>query len=877
MTRDAIFTWVLVVGLAAAACAAEPAEPLSPDEAFRRLPSYTYDQPQRLLRFLEAEIQHAAGDPQRRKALADRLAGVAADPDATLDARRFVCRWLPLVGGEEQVPMLARMLEKEETGEIARQALQAIPGEASARVLRDALGRAKGDRVIGVINALGARRDEQAVRMIADCLASGDAAVAAAAADALGAIGSAEAAEALAAAAKKAKGDLADTLRDARLRAAGRLAEAGDRTAAGAIYGDLFSDALPIRWRIAAMVGMVDGRCPGAAALVERALASGDAVLRASAIQASRRIADPSMTERLVKRLPMLASDDQVLLLEVLADRGDAAARPGVLKMVEAEDEAVRAAAVRALGALGAAEDVPRLLHLAAAGEGAVLGAAREALARLDAKDAEKRLLAAADGGEVPQRLAALRAIADRGTAGASGVLLKAAAEADTPLRVAAMDALAVVGTPADYADLVDLLAKAEDGSVAGAARRAAVAVGKRVGEGMPRVGPVRRALDDAATAGKARLLGLLPALGDVRGLDVLQPYLDADDAAVRDAAVRALVTWSDSAAGNLILKVAKASANRTHRVLAFRGYLRLMKQNPDAAARQRMMTMIRPLATTPDAKKMFLAGLSDVAEPWALAAAESFLDDPSVVAEAQAAVSKIRAGRKPKPRSGRAPVPKADPKRIAARKQELAKKAPKGFHLACYMDCGPETAAGGKGKPSLRVAAGAPYFWGGADRDADVRYGTIVFTGREVVIEAAGLDPQRTYRLGFSWWDYDHDTRAQSVWASPSGGGRAERLLEKTKLPSGAHGEKPAEMTVALPRPLTAAGSLRLLFRNESEPNAVVSEVWLAESDATSDPPSSARSGWPRATRPATRPRWPPGRSRRPRGPPTRRRGRPR
>jgi len=848
MTRPTLLVMTLVMCLAASALAEESADDLTPEEAFRRLPAYTYDQPRRLLRFLEAHIQRATGDPKDRAQVAERLSGVLSNADATLDAKRFVCRWLPLVGGEEQVPVLARMLQEKETTEIARQALRAMPGEASAKVLRDALQRAKGDRVIGLINALGGRRDAQALDAIVEHLVSDNAAVAAAAADALGAIGSAEAAEALAAAAKKAEGHLADVIRDARLRCARHLATAGDREAAGTIYTDLLAGDLPVRWRIAAMVGMVDGRCPGAAAVVDQALESGDARMRASAIQASRRIGDPSMTERLVKRLPRLAPVDQVFLLDALADRGDAAARPGVMKMVEAADEIVRAAAVRALGRLGTAEDVPRLLTLAAEGKGEVKDAAQAALARLDTEGVDKRVLSAAAQEDGPRRIAAIRALADRQTAGAGDVLLTAAAKADTAVRVVALETLAEVGSPADYGRLVDLLAKVEDGRVASAAERAAVAVGKRVGEGKPRLAPVRRAMDGASPAGKARLLGLLPALGDVRGLDVLEPYLDADDAALRDAAVRALVQWPDSTAGNLVLEVARESDNRTHRVLAFRGYLRMMKQNPDAAARHRMMTLIRPLATTADAKKMFLAGLADMAEPWALAVAESFLDDPDVKAEAQAAVKSLRKVQQPKRQSRPAAVPKADPKRIAARKQELAKKAPKGFHLACYMDCGPQVSAAGDGKPRLRLLAGKAHVWGGSDRAAEVWFGTVAFDGREVVFEATGLDPERTYRLGFSWWDYDHDTRAQSVWASPGGGGPGVRVLEKTKLPSGARGQKPAVVTVPLPRDLMAAESVRLLFRNEATPNAVVSEVWLLESDGASEPPKATVTPQPQA-----------------------------
>jgi len=204
------------------------------------------------------------------------------------------------------------------------------------------------------------------------------------------------------------------------------------------------------------------------------------------------------------------------------------------------------------------------------------------------------------------------------------------------------------------------------------------------------------------------------------------------------------------------------------------------------------------------------------------------------VKAEAQAAVETIRRGGKKQPAPRKATVPPADPKRLAARRKQLAESAPYGSELVGYLDCGPQTSTGGQGQPALRVAAGAAFVWGGADRTADVRYGTIAFDNREVVVEATNLDPKRSYRLGFSWWDYDHNTRAQSVWAAPQRGKAPPvRLLPTTKLPSGKSGEKPAEKTIPLPRDLTKAGGVRVVFRNEAEPNVVVSEVWLLAGDA--------------------------------------------
>ena len=132
----------------------------------------------------------------------------------------------------------------------------------------------------------------------------------------------------------------------------------------------------------------------------------------------------------------------------------------------------------------------------------------------------------------------------------------------------------------------------------------------------------------------------------------------------------------------------------------------------------------------------------------------------------------------------------------------------------------------------------GAPYAWTGGSATADqLRFVTIFFSGQQIVFEARGLSPRRTYQLGFSWWDYDHNSRAQSVWVSTERRSRFKQLLARTKLPSGGS-QPPQEKTLPLPREATVRGTSRVSFRNEGRPNCVFSELWLWESDEESEPP---------------------------------------
>ena len=187
------------------------------------------------------------------------------------------------------------------------------------------------------------------------------------------------------------------------------------------------------------------------------------------------------------------------------------------------------------------------------------------------------------------------------------------------------------------------------------------------------------------------------------------------------------------------------------------------------------------------------------------------------------------------------------DKARSEAFKKDVAKRAPKGYRLASYLDCGPDVEDGTKGSPVLRVLGGQVHLWPGAENEG--RFGTVAYGQQEIAFEATGLAPKRTYQFGFTWWDYDHDTRVESVWMATAKGERETKVLGPTPLPSHVKGELPAEKTVAVPRELSATGAVRIAFHSESPPNAVVCEVWLWESEAESEVPAATTA---RAEKPA-------------------------
>jgi hypothetical protein len=426
-----------------------------------------------------------------------------------------------------------------------------------------------------------------------------------------------------------------------------------------------------------------------------------------------------------------------------------------------------------------------------------------------------------------------------------------------------------VLAEPESYARLVEFVASAPTPAESAAAQRAVLAVGSSLATAADRLGPVLAALGSAPARARPALIQVLAGFGDPEALAAVRARLDDVDPAVADAAVRALAGWPDASAAADLLTVAQGAKLPAHRMLALRGYLRLAGTVKDPASRLKMLEQVRPIATTTPSKQALLAVLAEAADAGALVVAAGFLDDPAVRAEAEAAVLKlgralarvdppvVRAAMKKLMDTAkdkaladqaaaideealRAPSPEAveralqyDKKRSDALKAALAKRSPKGFRLACYLDCGPDAADGVRGGPLLRVVVGSAHFWPESDRAADIRFGTIWFDGQRIVFEATGLNPKKAYQIGFTWWDFDHATRAESVLLATGKGDREVTVLDKTQLPSGANKEPPGEKTLPVPPDLYADGTLRISFRNETQPNAVVSELWLWESEA--------------------------------------------
>jgi HEAT repeat protein len=574
-------------------------------------------------------------DPKLRDAVEQRLIASLTSASTT-DAKSYLCRQLRTMGSAKCVPALAALLTDEKLSHMARYALGRIEAPEAVDALYAALPKTSGRVQAGIVNTLGERRCAKAVPSIAKLMRSKDPDVAAAAAGALGDIAGSAAIQALRAARPKTQGAVRTNVDNSLLACASQLVDAGKSAEAARIYDSFYAQGQPKHLRLAALHGLVAARGADAAALLVDVIKTGDATFRASAIGLIEVVKGTEATKTFAALLPSLPPETQALLVGALAGRGDRAAAPAVIAATKSEHDAVRTAALLALGSVG---DVSSIPLLAQAATGPQQSAARWSLVRLPGKDVEARLMASLDEGDPKVRAEIIRALASRGITQAVAPLLKTARGDDETLRREAIKALGTLATESQLPSLVSLVVSPKDAKDRSTAEQAVANALRRVQNPAGRAAPLLAALPKASPEAKASLLKLLGRAPTADALAAVRAGLKDAAEPVQDAALRTLADWPDPAPAEDLLALARTAAKPAHKVLALRGYVRLagLSKNPT-----QMYVRAMDLARRAEDRKLVLGGLGTADSTEALGIVEKYVADEALQAEAALAAIQV-------------------------------------------------------------------------------------------------------------------------------------------------------------------------------------------------------------------------------------------
>ena len=379
----------------------------------------------------------------------------------------------------------------------------------------------------------------------------------------------------------------------------------------------------------------------GTIQLIIQFVGDADRETRAVGLQYIReQVPGEAATKRFIALLPDLSPDGQADLLDALGDRGDAAARPAVLEMLDNQQEAVRTSALRALGALGGAADVPLLADKAATDSKLENTAARQSLTRLRGDDVNAAILSAMAQGEPKVRAELLGVLAARNAKETLPTVIESVEDPEASVRLAALGALRFLADESHTAVLVKILKAAPDDAQRSKAELALLVVCSRGRQACAEA--IIDGLADADVPSGVALLRALARAGGAKALEAVAARVEDQNQAVADEAVRMLSAWPDPAAMPQLLAIAKAGDNLRHQVLAIRGLARLAGPQEDKPADMKALSDVMGLAKRPQEKRLLLGVLGGIGTAESLALVAPLLDDPGLNEEAALAAVMI-------------------------------------------------------------------------------------------------------------------------------------------------------------------------------------------------------------------------------------------
>jgi len=626
-------------GLMSLVLAALPLQPVQSADvpglpAVEQLAGYVKGESETPIRAVDALIRTAT--PETLPVIEERLIAVVLSPDSTLDAIRHACRQLKIAGGERTAEALVPGLLDENVSHYIRYALEGNPSPSVDAALLSALRETDGDLRLGMISSLAARRTRRAVRPLARMAASDDPVLAEAAIAALGRIGTPPAARVLNA---LQTGPEFQVLRaDALLRCADRLSATGDAGGV-AIYESFLDNPPSAEIQIAALIGIV--RADGERALphVFEQLASDDWQLRATA---GRSLADympgESVTRAISERVSTLAPETQVVVINALVARNDAATPEAIIKELGSGHIPVRQAAIEALGIVGDTSAIPWLVNFALAG-GETGRAAQASLASLPGENITPAILALTESPEADVRALAVETLRSRGEIGAAPRMAALLSDDHADVRRAAIRALTDLGTMEEFRAVIAHLQTTDDAAERRGLSRTASSILDRSEQKAPAMPVLATALAEAGVEVQEELIPVLRFVGSIEAVNATKAFLTSDELALRRAAIRAMSDWPTDEAMADLLQTAKEDENEGNRLLALRGYTQSIgRSGMGAEEKSRRFAAVLDMAPSVDIVRFVLSSVVESASPQLLPIVEAYLNNEELRAEAQLA-----------------------------------------------------------------------------------------------------------------------------------------------------------------------------------------------------------------------------------------------
>lgn len=633
--------FVAVMTLMASAINASPIE-----DALVKAAQYQSGDSMEALRQIETLVRQSVGDSAALAAIENSLDKFIASP-ASIEAKRFVCGQLAVIGTDTSLEAIATLLGSNDTVGIACLALASHPSVKAGEILRKALPTSTGAARLQIISTLGDMRDTASVTALKDLAEDADMGVAGAAVVALGKIPGDDAINALYSIRKSSKSELSLAVAEAFLRKAAQIASAGQTDAARSLYEGLMGTSQPLHVRRGALIALFRLDKDGGQERILRSLRGADPRLVPTAIAAVPAVTNAEASDAFARELPKLNPEDQVLMIQALAQRGDLPSLRAVGRQIASPEPAPRLAAITAMGQYGDSSVLP-LLTTALANPASPQErlALEQAVAGLPGGDTATRSII----GELRKAISSAKptlisALARRRSHLAVPVLLEESSSTNTIIARAAFQGLEKTAEPENLTAVINALVQLQSDEARPAAENAAMQILQKTPDAAKRTEAVCAILNtNTVVVTRCSLIRLLPVCGDQTAFAALQKASQDAQPQIRNTAIEAIAAWPDATAWNALVGFYQKPSDDSQRTLALRGLVRLVAEenaHPSPALFEHYRLILAGVRTD-DERKLVLSALTVAAQPEALEIALPLLDIPGVRAEAALAVKKI-------------------------------------------------------------------------------------------------------------------------------------------------------------------------------------------------------------------------------------------
>ena len=603
-SKSAVLSLLVCVALApiGAAWGQDSASVL--DQAFYAIADYDGEPDSPSVRVIRNEVTAAQTSITKRIGVEVRLFEVLESSLSTDAARAFVAAQLARICKEDSVLTIDRLLTREDLTPLLIGIIKEIPGYSGTRALVRAVGATEGETQLTLIHALGERGDPSAIRTLRKYSGNGEPVVMGAAIEAIGAIGGRDAADAVFWCSQNVRSDLRPVAIAAYFKCAEGFMARGDNSTAISMYDNFYIEAQTVAVRQAALTGIIRAEGSRGQDTISRVLHGADTSMHTAAVRAAVYVPGRKATEGFAALLPTISPELQVILVDVLAKRGDRAVLPTIIMTSRHRDAAVRMAAIKAMGSLGDRSVVIELIKIAAHNIGEEQRVAREGLANLDAPGVDDVLISASSGPNNIMRTEAIRSIKERKVAHAGPTLFRIAEREIESLQIEALGALGVVAADEDLPELVSLLIKSKSAGTLRAAQAAVLAVAERPGTDEDHTKSIlsaaRRTYKDNAI--RISLIDILGELADENSYSTVLALTRRTPAEVRAFALQRLAGWPTPRPLADLAKIAESTKDENDQALAFDGYTYLMTLPADRSEEETKVVYQTAvdLATTP-------------------------------------------------------------------------------------------------------------------------------------------------------------------------------------------------------------------------------------------------------------------------------------